>query len=273
MQTISVENWEEFEARLRKLRRTVKPGPVGLLFRGQADASWPLSTTLERSPGQIERVEKYYAVIREIKPQIETFTNRSFETPEFAEVHALVEDYGSFSQALAFGKLPGYEYMVYLRHHGFPTPLLDWSRSPYVAAFFAFAKAAAENVSIFIYAEQPENVKMRGASPAIYCFGPIVRSHRRHFLQQSTYTVCARFESPEEALGATSASWRFASHEHVFAQNDKHQDLLWKFVIPSSERIKVLLHLNDYNLNALSLFGTEESLLETLAIKVMDFRS
>ena len=36
---------------------------------------------------------------------------------------------------------------------------------------------------------------------------------------------------------------------------------------------KVLRHLNDYNLNALSLFGTEESLLETLAIKVMDFRS
>ena len=124
-------------------------------------------------------------------------------------------------------------------------------------------------MSIFVYAEQPENIKMRGAEPAIYCFGPIVRSHRRHFLQQSTYSICVSFELLEEA----SPSWRFASHEDVFAQNDKHQDLLWKFVIPSAERIKVLRHLNDYNLNALSLFGTEESLLETLAIRVMNFRS
>jgi hypothetical protein len=273
MQVISVQNWEEFEARLQKIKRAVKAGPVGLLFRGQADASWSLSTTLERSPGRIERVEKYYSLIREIKPQIETFTDRSFESPEFGDVHAIVQDYDSFSRSLAFGKLPGYEYMIYLRHHGFPSPLLDWSRSPYVAAFFAFSKTTAENVSIFIYAEQPENMKMRGADSAIYCFGPIVRSHRRHFLQQSTYSICASFELPEEALGTTSPSWRFASHEDVFAQNDKHQDLLWKFVIPSAERIKVLRHLNDYNLNAISLFGTEESLLETLAIKVIDFRS
>jgi hypothetical protein len=268
MQTISVENWEEFEAQLQEIKRTVKAGPVGLLFRGQADASWSLSTTLGRSPGRIERVEKYYSIIQQIKPQIETFIDRSFEIPE---VKTILQDYDSFNRCLTFGNLPGYEYMIYLRHHGFPSPLLDWSSSPYVAAFFAFGKASAENVSIFIYAEQPEKLKIRGAShPAIYCFGPLVRSHRRHFLQQSTYSICARVEFPPDALRTT---WRFASHEDVFAQNDEHQDLLWKFVIPAAERIKVLRHLNDYNLNALSLFGTEESLLETLAIKMMDFGS
>ena len=72
---------------------------------------------------------------------------------------------------------------------------------------------------------------------------------------------------------APDAEWKFAPYEDVFAQNDKHHDLLWKFVIPSAERIKVLRQLEEYNLNALSLFGTEESLMETLAIRVMDFRS
>ncbi len=270
MRTVAVENWEDFEARLQEIKRTVKAGPVGLLFRGQADTSWSLSTTLERSRRRMERVQDYYSIIREIKPQIETFTDLSFDVPDFLELLPIVQEYDPFSRLMATGNLPCYRYMIYLRHHGFPTPLLDWSRSPYVAAYFAFAKASTQKVSIYVFAEQPENVKVRGASgPAIYSFGPLVRSHRRHFLQQSTYTICARFELPP----AGDTGWKFASHEDVFLQNDAHQDLLWKFVIPSAERITVLRHLEEYNLNALSLFGTEESLLETLAIRMMDFRA
>jgi hypothetical protein len=42
---------------------------------------------------------------------------------------------------------------------------------------------------------------------------------------------------------------------------------LWKFDLPSSEREKILGVLNDYNLNAFSLFGSEESLLETMWLR------
>jgi hypothetical protein len=59
----------------------------------------------------------------------------------------------------------------------------------------------------------------------------------------------------------------------MLAKNDKHQAMLWKFEIPGAERLKVLRRLEEYNLNACSLFGTEESLLETLAIRAMAFRS
>jgi hypothetical protein len=48
--------------------------------------------------------------------------------------------------------------------------------------------------------------------------------------------------------------------------------VLWRFVIPSTERAKVLRRLDRLNLNAYSLFGSEESLMETLAFREIDER-
>jgi len=55
-----------------------------------------------------------------------------------------------------------------------------------------------------------------------------VRSHPRHFRQQSDYTICAGFDK-------SKAGWQFHPHGPVFGNRGK-QDFLWKFNIPSSER-------------------------------------
>ena len=72
--------------------------------------------------------------------------------------------------------------MVYLRHHGFPSPLIDWSYSPYVAAFFAFRDDSAgkpEKRSIYAYCESPEGVKGGALGErTIRPIGPYVRSQR-----------------------------------------------------------------------------------------------
>jgi hypothetical protein len=91
----------------------------------------------------------------------------------------------------------------------------------------------------------------------IHAIGPYVQAHHRHFRQQCDYTVCGAWDTSTE-------EWRLAEHQEVFNSRRPRQDYLWKLDIPSSERLKVLRLLNDYNLNAFSLFGSEESLMETM---------
>jgi hypothetical protein len=95
----------------------------------------------------------YYRVISKIRPQVESLRGKEWLIPEYVEVEKQCATYDEFDLVLWGGRCPGYAYMAYLRHHGFPSPLLDWSRSPYVAAYFAFSRAnqaPGERVSIYV---------------------------------------------------------------------------------------------------------------------------
>ena len=265
MQTIDVKTWEEFEDQLKL--HNMSTG-AEFLFRGQSSSCWSLDTTLERR-GQEQRqmlFADYYRLICAIRPEIETFIRITWDdVPPCDRVATEAMEYDAFSLKLTFGGFPAYSYMAYLRHHGFPSPLLDWTRTPYVAAYFAFREAPKERVAIYVYLEQLENFKSLSNNEAqIHTLGPYVQTHRRHFLQQSTYTICLTYKN--------DSGWSFAPHEGVFAHDNPHQDVLWKFNIPSTERVKVLKVLDAYNLNAFSLFESEESLMETMAIRRLDFK-
>jgi FRG domain len=259
----NLSNWEEFEGLLNKIRAS--PAGEGrrnspLLFRGQENARWDLRTTLDRRRERMP-FKDYYGIISRVRPQIETLTSSEWPIPDYPEVMRDADNYDKFSMALWSGRWSGYAYMAYLRHHGFPSPLLDWTRSPYVAAFFAFHKAgtAGEPVAIYAFAETPSK-PMSNLIPVVYRLGPYVRAHRRHVLQQSEYTVCTGFN------GTTF----FESYSTVFNEGRYQQGLCWKFVLPAIERAKVLGLLDEHNLNAFSLMGSEDSLMETLAVREFD---
>ena len=262
-------NWQEFEIWLQELRD--RKYRRGLNFRGQANSEWRLETTLERSGHSTMPIADYYdLIVRRIGPIVSAFS--SMQAPSFNENlwkelsdYERLSDYaglkGSVFDQTVFPGGEHFEYVAYLRHHGFPSPLLDWSESPYVAAFFAFRGAGPriEKRSIFVYCERPEGTK--GGSIGGPMMQPLVghtRTPRRHFFQQSIYTVCE---------STNNRKWQFDSHQRVFDNPDPNQDFLGKFDIPSTERHKIMGLLDQYNLNAYSLFESEESLLETLWLR------
>ena len=267
MEQIDVHTWEEFEQelqRLNALRSKIEldraTRPSHFLFRGQRVESWALESTLERRSRKPWRLAEYFRLIAVAKPMIETFTARLWDMPDYPQLRDWAKEYDN----LKLTQFPGYDYFAYLRHHGFPSPLLDWSVSPFVAAYFAFANAQTERVAIFVYMEYAGHGKLGSSDhPQIVSFGPYVRSHTRHFLQQSQYTICAHYKEGE---------WWYASHEQVFEQGSDTQDRLWKITVPASERLKALRQLDAYNLNAFSLFQTEEALLEMIATREIEIR-
>lgn len=110
----SIRKWEEFLKFCREL-------DTQWVFRGQA-SDWPLRTTLERECGDsdidlgnVSRVET--ALIRDFRRRYDS-KNRDYVMKDTLYCLALMQ------------------------HHGAPTRLLDWTYSPYIAAYFALESAS-----------------------------------------------------------------------------------------------------------------------------------
>jgi len=267
MEAVYLPNLNALTTAVQEIRDELSRNTSGeapeLLFRGQADSTWPLTTTLERTGCESMSFDDYYRLaVTRVRPGVEAFTNVTWDVADydFALADGFRTDPELFS-SLKFPSVGFYSYMVYLRHHGFPSPLLDWTWSMHVAAFFAFRTVGtAEKRSIYVYCERPQGGKGGAVGePAMRVIGKYVRTHARHFRQQSDYTICAAFDK-------NSGGWYFHGHGPVFG-NRGRQDYLWKFDLPSTERIPILKSLDEYNLNAFSLFDSQETLLETVWLR------
>lgn len=264
METIKLGSWAAFEETLGSLAlaREERQGSglfwtdSHLLFRGHGSSDWRLSTTLQRYDESRLPFFQYYDRACQVKPSLETHTDRRWKIKSAAEMRDALKDH-SPKELLTQDEL---EYLAYLRHHGFPSPLLDWSRSPYVAAYFAYDGATPDSkeIAIYTYREFEDGVKeFSHEKPHVLRFPTHMNVHHRHYSQQSEYTMCL--------VEANPGYWLFADHDDLVVP--RGQDILTKYLLPASEKWAVLKQLDAMNMNAFTLMGSIDSLMTTLAFR------
>ncbi len=195
------------------------------IFRGQPTLK-RLRTSYHRT-GRSD-ISRYIAHIPELKKRIYTQINHHFNLNNPEEYAALL----SLAQ-----------------HYGYPTPLLDWSRSPYVAAYFAYAgltkECKNESVRIFVFNSidwQNNTMRVDHIDSPILSITPIAALpilNNRAQPQQSV-TTFTNVDDVETFI-----------QQYETRNNAKYLTII---ELPAEEKSKVLNELYIMNINAGLLF-------------------
>lgn len=249
-----------------------------ILFRGQGDSSWKIESTLERSG--IERIsfEDYYMYVEAYKRSINSL-GYHFKLGQCDETGKKIDfkDYRDIS----WNRFPDLSFLSFLRHHGFPTPLVDVTKSEYVALFFACENLkygkdleSSANTDAKVFVIQGDLWSLGGTEcPEFHNIGHYIEANPRHIAQQSEYLIPTYYEAGE------NRQWHFISFEQSLQYQKQLKDAskesfpsepddVYEIVIDGDSKSKILSELAQMNINHYTLYLDEDALVKKLK---MDF--
>lgn len=218
---VSLPTWERFKSEIiPTLFHDAVFRRGRFVFRGVGDARWELTTFFDRSFDDVS-FERRPGVFRQLLQE--------FRDACTSAGHADAADMNEVDlQALG-------------QHHGLPTRLLDWSESPYVAAYFAFHDWSVNTPG-------SKEVAIWALDTAVEIWSPdlgVEVVQGRSVTNERIQRQAGRF---------TYARTPFRTLEEYVGANSYDGVALWKFVLPRDEAVSALAELDVMGINALTLF-------------------
>lgn len=233
------------------------------IYRGQANANWPVTSTLDR-------LEERFSTTPNLEKNDWTYykcprVNRELQLDRF--------------KAMALGRLSSHvpdnehdEWWALAQHHGMATPMLDWTYSPFVALYFAFQAeecdcqgSRGKPDSRAVFALVHTSIPQRQANQS----HPHVLAPRwpGNYRVSSQGGLFLRMPDPQYPGGTREPNDLESYIEREFAcetydtppgstANFHPQLALVKFTIPDkgNDRFECLRYLDHMNINRASLF-------------------
>lgn len=206
-------------------------GGAQYYFRGQRKAEWKLQTTFHRQSEKtgITLVDYLDRAIPEVAYYASAHENENID----------------ISNEVQFGA-----FLAKLQHHGFPTPLLDWTMSPYIAAYFAYkdidpTDPDTQNVAIHMFAINEwsttfqEPLNLRDQVNFLSSLRPHAKGNPRMVRQMAVTTATNVFDL------SVYINQRGVETSKTF---------LYSAILPVQERRLVMNELNLMGINSMTMF-------------------
>jgi FRG domain len=230
--------WDEFKHGVRN----ALPGSHDydvykrFLFRGQGNADWQLRSTFDRNYSDAQAASRdtlAKELIREFYDECERFSPWRYPMSD--------------PRVLAMAQ-----------HHGLPTRLLDWSFSPYVAAYFAFSwfmfeKASGQTGNVAIWVLNRDEVERKAPEGQLQIISVQDYENSRLGSQFGLFTYLKTNESSLE--------------DYLTSPAVELGDALKKLEIPRSQARQALQDLILMGIHHGTIFPGREGIAHTIKLR------